>query len=210
MDTIPFAETETAVANERHHHLEILKNKDLDFNDMKSESKDFDKWETNVLVDYIINTHHDFAKKNAVIIYNLAQKVTYRHSDNHPELRTLSEIIFLFLHDLLNQMLKEEQYIFPYIRQKEKDRKYAKINDNNISQSLKEKIKLLQNAHEKAFRYLKVLRQVTNNFRIPYDACNSYNALFEKIKELEDDLNMHFHLENDILFPNAIAAYKYD
>ena len=210
MDTIPLAETETVVANEKHHHLKILKNRDLDFNDMKSESNDFDKWETDFLVDYIIKTHHDFAKKNAVIIYTLAQKVAYRHSENHPELRTLSEIIFLFLHDLLNQMLKEEQYIFPYIRQKEKDRKYAKINDNNISQSLKEKIKLLQNAHEKASKYLKVLRQVTNNFRIPYDACNSYNALFGKIKELEDDLNMHFHLENDILFPNAIAAYKYD
>ena len=116
----------------------------------------------------------------------------------------------MFLHDLLNQMLKEERSIFPYIRQKEKNRKYAKINDNNSSQSLKEKIKLLQNEHGKAFTYLKVLRQLTNNFRIPSDACNSYKALFEKIKELEDDLNLHFHLEDDILFPNAIAAYKYD
>ena len=240
MNTIPFAEIETVVANERHDDLKILKNKRNDFNAMETEitgensnefilntehvknvlqpfnvfkpisRNDFGKWETDVLVDYIIKTHHDFAKKSAVIIYNLAQKVTYRHSDNHPELRTLTEVIFLFLHDLLNQMLKEERSIFPYIRQKEKNRKYARINDNSSSQSLKQKIKLLQNEHRKAFNYLKVLRQLTNNFRIPSDACNSYNALFEKIKELEDDLNLHFHLESDILFPNAIAAYKYD
>ena len=165
------------------------------------------KWETDFLIDYIIKTHHDFAKKNAVIIYNLAQKVAYRHSDNHPELLTLNKIIFLFLHDLLNQMSKEEQSIFPYIRQTAKDKIYAE-KYNSIPQSLKGKIKLLHNEHAKAFTYLKVLRQVTNNFRIPSDACNSYNALFEKIKELEDDLNMHFHLEDDILFPNAIAAYK--
>jgi len=55
-----------------------------------------------------------------------------------------------------------------------------------------------------------VVRQLTNNFTIPSDACHSYNALFEKIKELEDDLILHFHLEVDILFPNAIAALKYD
>jgi regulator of cell morphogenesis and NO signaling len=240
MNTIPFAEIETVVANERHNDLKTLENKRSDFNAMETEitgensnefflntehvksalqpvnvfkpisRNDFGKWETDVLVDYIIKTHHDFTKKNAVIIYNLAQKVTYRHSDNHPELRTLTEVIFLFLHDLLNLMLKEERSIFPYIRQKEKNSKYAKINDNSSSPSLKEKIKLLQNEHRKAFTYLKVLRQVTNNFRIPYDACNSYNALFGKIKELEDDLSMHFHLENDILFPNAIAAYKCD
>ena len=169
---------------------------------------DFGKWETDFLVDYIIKTHHDFAKKNAVIIYTLAQKVAYRHSDNHPELLTLNKIIFLFLHDLLNQMSNEERPLFPCIRQTAKDKRNSKI--NSISQSLKEKIKLLQNEHAKSFTYLKALRQVTNNFGIPSDACNSYKALFEKMKELEDDLNMHFHLEDDILFPNALLLTECD
>jgi len=240
MNTVAFAETGTFVANERHDDLKILKDNRIDFNAMETEitgkngnefffntehldsglrlfdmfksisGKDFGKWETDVLVDYIIKTHHGFAKKSAVIIYNLAQKVTYRHCDNHPELRALSEVIFLFLHDLLNQMLKEERSIFPYIIQKEKHREYPGITDNNSAQSLKEKIQWLQNETGKAFAYLKVVRQLTNNFTIPSDACHSYNALFEKIKELEDDLNLHFHLEVDILFPNAIAALKYD
>lgn len=238
MNTILFAETESAVANKRRHDLGSLKDKNNDVNQIKTEvtgedgnkcyvstkdaksvlqplkvfkpisRNDFDKWETDFLVDYIIKTHHNFAKKNAVTIYTLAQKVAYQHSNNHPELLTLNRIIFLFLHDLLNQMSNEEQSLFPYIRQTTNDKKYAKINDNNISKLLKEKIKSLQNEHKKSLIYLKVIRQVTNNFRIPSDACNSYSTLFEKIKELEDDLSIHFHLEDDILFPNAIAAYR--
>ncbi|HWH62669.1 MAG TPA: hemerythrin domain-containing protein [Ginsengibacter sp.] len=234
MNTIPFTETESAVANERHYDLEILKNKGIDLNQIKTEitgensnesvksvlqpfkvfkptsGNGFGKGQTDFLIDYIIKTHHEFAKKSAAVIYNLAQKVTYRHCDNHPELLTLNKIIFLFLHDLLNQMKEEEQFIFPRLRQKANAIKYTIINDTCISQSLEGEIKVLQNEHAKSLMYLKTLRQVTNNFGTPSDACNSYKTLFEKIKELEDDLNIHFHLEDDFLFSNALLLTEYD
>ena len=75
-------------------------------------------------------------------------------------------------------------------------------------QCLKEKIQLQQNEHEKSFNYLKVFREITNDYEIPVDACWYYMSLFEKMKELEHDLTLHFYLEDDILFPNAIAVYK--
>lgn len=236
MNTLSFVQAGNAVTNDRHDHLEILKSRDIDLHEIEAGAdaedstdfyrttetvksvlqpfkvfkplsrNDFGKWETNLLIDYIIKTHHGFAKKNAAAIFTLAQKVTYRHGENHPELLTLNKIIFLFLHDLLNQMSKEEQVLFPYMKEKAKNMKSHKVNDRNISQSLKEKIKLLQSEHEKALTYLKVIRQVTNNFSIPTDGCNTYYALFEKMKQLEDDLNIHFHLEDDILFPNAIGT----
>jgi regulator of cell morphogenesis and NO signaling len=234
MDTIPLVKTESAVANERRHDLEILKNKGSDLNQIKTEitaensdgtvnsllqpfkvfkptsGNGFGKGQTDFLVDYIIKTHHEFAKKNAAVIYNLAQKVTYRHCDNHPELLTLNKIIFFFLHDLLNHMKEEEQFTFPRLRQKANAIEYTVINDTCISQSLERKIKVLRNEHAKSFTYLKALRQLTNNFGIPSDACNSYKVLFEKIKDLEDDLYIHFHLEDDILFPNALLLTEYD
>ena len=105
-------------------------------------------------------------------------------------------------------MLKEEQNLFPYLRQKASDIKYDGKNDNASLQSLKEKIRLQQIEHEKSLNYLKVFRQITNDYQIPSDACWYYTSLFEKMKELEYDLTLHFYLEDDILFPNAIAAYK--
>jgi regulator of cell morphogenesis and NO signaling len=221
---IPFNRTKSVVPNGRHYDPESLKNKGIYFNQIKTEvtmdningsektapqlfkinkpiSKDgTGNMETDSLIDYIIKTHHDFAKKKSAIIYILAQKVFYRHSNTHPEMLTINNIIFLFLHDLLNQMKGEEQFLFPYIRQAANDIKYAEKNDNYILQSLMWKKKLLQNNHEKAFTYLSALRQVTDNFEIPPDCSNSYKDLLEKIKELEDDLILHFHLEDDLLF----------
>jgi regulator of cell morphogenesis and NO signaling len=159
--------------------------------------------ETDFLIDYIIKTHHDFAKKKSIIIYMLAQKVFYRHSNTHPETLFINNIIFLFVHDLLNQMKGEEQFLFPHIRQAAMDMKCSEINNDNISKSLEWKRKLLQNNHAKMFTYLKALRQVTNNFDIPSDCSNSYKALIEKIKELEEDLILHFLLEDDFLFSNV-------
>lgn len=223
-----FTKTESVAASGGHFGLQILKNNSLDLNQIKpgitGENSNrsvssvlqpfkvfkpipgdgFGKMETKFLIDYIIKTHHDFAKKNAVIIYVLSQKVFYRHRNTHPELLTINNIIFLFLHDLLNQMKGEEQFLFPRIRQAANDVKFAEINDTKILQSLKRKRKLLQNNHAQAFTYLNTLRQVTNNYKIPADACPSYKTLFEKIKALEDDLIIHFHLEDDFLFPKGL------
>lgn len=165
---------------------------------------DFGEMDTELLIDYIIKTHHDFVKMNSVIIYGLAQKAFYRHSHTHPELITINNIIFLFLHDLLNQMKAEEQFHFPRIRQETNDLKCAERNENKILQSLMRRRKSLLNNHAKAFKYLTTLRQVTNNFDIPSDSSNSYKALFEKIKELEDDLIIHFQLEDDFLFHKGL------
>ena len=52
-------------------------------------AQEFNKWDIDALIDYIINTHHRYAKENAVIIYDLAQKVANRHSEKHPELTKL-------------------------------------------------------------------------------------------------------------------------
>ncbi|HET7117124.1 MAG TPA: hypothetical protein VFI29_11565 [Hanamia sp.] len=107
-------------------------------------------------------------------------------------------------------MKYQEQFLFPRIRQEVNDIKCAGRNDNNILQSLKRKRKLLQNNHEKVFTYLTSLRRVTNNFDIAFDDCSAYNALFEKIKEFEDDLIIHFNLEDDFLFPNGLQLIKCD
>lgn len=238
MNTIPFTEAESTVANEIHDILGILKDKDINLNRIKTEItgentnkfiacaeseksvlqpfkvlkptswNGLGKGPTKFLIDYIITTHHRFVKKNAVVIYDLARKVTYRHCGNHPELLTLNKILFLFLHDLLNHIKEEEQFIFPRLRQKESAIIDSELDDTWLSQSLEGKINELQYEHAKSLAYLKALRQLTYNFGIPSDACHSYKALFEKIKEFEEDLLIHFHLEDDILFSNELLHHQ--
>ncbi|MEP6467924.1 MAG: hemerythrin domain-containing protein [Parafilimonas sp.] len=207
MSTTSLIKMQVTVDNEMHVAATALIPVDINDIEMKNnfltESYDatFSRHDTAFLIDYIIKTHHSFAKRNTIIIYNLIQKVTYRHSYQHPELKKFIEVAFCFFQDLLNQMIKEEEYIFPGISEAIKDKK---TNSNAVAlQGLKQQITLQLAEHKKTLNYLKVFREITNDYQIPCDASWHYISLFEKMKELENDLSKHFHLEDEILY-NAI------
>jgi regulator of cell morphogenesis and NO signaling len=168
-------------------------------------SGQFDTWDTDSIIDHIINTHHRFAKENAVIIYDLSQKVAHRHNKNHPEFATLAAEIFFFLHDLLNHMMKEEKTLFPNIRQLMKSRKILGSAAHTTFGAMGDSVRLIQEHHGDVQKELNVLRQLTNNYRLPEDACNLCDHLFKKLQEFETDLLTHVDLESNILFPKAIA-----
>ena len=166
---------------------------------------DVNQWDIDALIDHIINTHHRQTKENAVIIYDLAQEVAYRHNENHPELTELSTALFLFLNDLLNHLKKEEQILFPNISQLVKKKRCAKGITYTTFGFIKESASRMINEHRAAGNELKLIRELTNDYLLPADACASYKYLFEKMKEFENDLLLHVQLENNILFPKAIA-----
>ena len=168
-------------------------------------SREFNDWELDSLINHIINTHHQYAKKSAVIIHDLAQKVANDHHEKHPELIELTTAIFLFFHDLLNQMKKEEQILFPNIRQLVKKKRCVEGITYNTLSVIRESAKRMKKEHLAASHGLKLFRTLTNDYLLPADACISYKHLFETMKEFENDLFLHGHLESNILFPKAIS-----
>jgi regulator of cell morphogenesis and NO signaling len=168
-------------------------------------SSEFDKWKLDSMIEYIINTHHQYAKANAVTIYDLAQKVAHHHSKNHPELMQLTTAMFLFLHDLLNCMVKEEQILFPNIKHLVKNKSHSGKSRYTTFGLIKEWVRLIRKGHQASIKYINLCHELTNDYMLPKDACHSYRCLFEKMKEYEDDLLIHLHLENNILFPKAIV-----
>jgi regulator of cell morphogenesis and NO signaling len=58
--------------------------------------------------------------------------------------------------------------------------------------------------HELVGKNLDQIRVLTNNYILPEDACASYSLLYIMLYEFEDDLHLHIHLENNILFPKTI------
>lgn len=202
MNTIQLINLKNTVSAENYFTAKNLNDADISCHEINDATnrRNNNKLNAEVLIDYIIKTHHAFAKKSTIAIYNLTQKVTYRHSEKHVELKKFNEIAFLFFHHLLNQMLKEEQSLFPHVRQTMSELKYQGKNNNAIIQPLKEKLQLQQAELQKSFDYLKTFREITNDYKLPPDACSYYTSLFDKMKELESDLVIHFHLEADILF----------
>lgn len=162
---------------------------------------DFNNWELDFLADYIAQTHHKYVKENATVINGLAQKVAAHHGSKHPELPRLAESTFHFLQDLLNHMAKEENVLFPAIKQVV----VSKRSGQDISAiNLQAPVNAMMKEHEISGEDLRFFRKLTNDYQLPEDACNSYNYLFEKMKEFENDLFQHIHLENNILFPKAL------
>ena len=49
------------------------------------------------------------------------------------------------------------------------------------------------------------MRRLTSDYTAPEDACNTFKVLYFELAEMERDLHRHIHLENNILFPRAIA-----
>ncbi len=169
-----------------------------------SASQDYNKWELDFLTDYIINTHHRYVKDNAETIYGMAVKVAQHHGENHPELKKLAQGTHHFLEDLLNHMAKEEQILFPAIKEAVAIKRGGSSQGNAQTISVKQPILMMQKEHEISGEDLTYFRKLTNDYELPEDACNSYSYLFSKMQEFEDDLHQHIHLENNILFPKAL------
>lgn len=58
--------------------------------------------------------------------------------------------------------------------------------------------------HDSAGELLHKIRRLTSDYRVPQDACMSFQVLYRELSEFEADLHPHIHLENNILFPRAI------
>ena len=64
----------------------------------------------------------------------------------------------------------------------------------------------MEDEHQSVGEALRRMRELTFGFRPPKDACDAYRLLLAGLRELERDLHLHIHKENDILFPRAAAV----
>ena len=178
--------------------LENLKNKN------GSAVHDFDSWNIGFLSDYIQNTHHQYVSKVIPQILPLAQKVADVHGEHHPEVIVINELFNDLADELLSHMQKEEQILFPYIKKLVAEESAGQCNDPACFGTVMGPISVMEQEHENAGVILKDLSRLSNGYQVPEDACNTFRVLYGKLKEFEDDLHCHIHLENNILFPKAI------
>lgn len=170
---------------------------------------DFDSWDLDFLVDYILNVHHRYLKNALPAAKEQVQKFLDGHKDKFPQLEELEFIMNRFLKEIPPHMTQEEEIYFPYIKQiyhayKHRE-SFAKLLIRTLRKPLEE---VMQKDHEKTGTNLHQLRIVTNNYTPPVNACLTHKVTFAKLKEIDDDLVQHVHLESNILFPKAIELEK--
>lgn len=198
---------------------EVCRTKGLDVERVKAElnavsgeaeqnGNNFDNWNLDFLADYIVNTHHDYVRTNVPFITELASKVASVHGKQHPELVKVADIFNRLGKDLRLHLVKEETIVFPFIKGLLLNEKTGKNSPAKAFDSIQTPTQMMELEHEQAGDDLAEIRNLTRDYTLPEDACTSYTVLFKKLQQFENDLFNHVHLENNILFPKAIALEK--
>lgn len=156
------------------------------------------------LCNHIEETHHAYLKQELPRLTDIIAKVVEAHGVNHPELATVQEVFASLRAELEPHMFKEEQVLFPAIRQLEQctdDRSFP-------FGSVANPIRMMEQEHAAAGYALSRLHTLTRNYQVPEDACNTYRAMLAGLRQLERDMHGHVHKENSILFPRAIELQQ--
>jgi regulator of cell morphogenesis and NO signaling len=151
------------------------------------------------LADHIEATHHHYLHAELPELAALAAKVAEVHGARHTELTEVRRLVEALAADLEPHMLKEERVLFPAIR--------ALIGGTRefAFGTVRNPIRMMALEHDRAGELLAALRSATGDYTVPEDGCASYRSLYERLTHLEADTHRHIHLENNVLFPAAIA-----
>lgn len=158
----------------------------------------FDTWDAPLLIDFIVQHHHQYVRESIPAIQALLDKVCRAHGDDNPFVLAVSDDFNDLADELLQHMPKEEEVLFPAMRQLYT---YSTL-DSPVSQSsLNAPIAVMEHEHESAGQLIKSIRSLTGNYTPPEYACPTFRMAYLMLRQFDKDLMQHIHLENNILFP---------
>ena len=172
------------------------------------QSLPYNDWELDFLADYIVNTHHAYVRKNLPDIRAYAQKVMTVHGSQHPELIQVQYFVEQIHTELTTHMAKEEQVLFPYIKELASRKRNPSSPRQSFLDSARGPIRMMEVEHESVGSFLKNIRSITQDYTLPAGACGSYMMLYKSLEAFEADIHIHIHLENNILFPKTMDLEK--
>jgi regulator of cell morphogenesis and NO signaling len=163
-----------------------------------SPSMDYNNWQLDFLCDFIVNSHHQYVKKTMPQLVAYTQKIADVHGSHHPELIKVADLFAQISSELNQHLQHEEEVLFPAIKQ------LVRANDESSKPTIISEINRMWGEHDFAGGAMDNINEITNQYALPEDACNTYLVTFKLLNEFEDDLHNHVHLENNILFPKAL------
>lgn len=98
---------------------------------------------------------------------------------------------------------EEEEVFFPAIKRADASRKKGAAPAVEDIETIKSSLKKLAYEHVEIGDAVHTIRHLANDYAIPGDVCNTFVVTYKSLKEFEDDLHKHVHLENNILFLKA-------
>ena len=169
---------------------------------------DFKSWPPDLLADYIEKKHHRYITDTTPSLLQFLDKLCKVHGSNHPELFEINKEFTASSDELASHMKKEETVLFPYVRQMADSGNRKEQVAGASFGSVRNPIQMMMLEHDTEGERFRKISELSSNYTPPDDACTTYKVAYSMLKDFEKDLHMHIHLENNILFPEAIEMEK--
>lgn len=163
-------------------------------------SINYKEWDTGFLGDYIVNTHHKYVTESLPELLYYTRRISEVHGNHHPELIEVAGLLLMVNDELVQHMRMEEEVLFPALKTEK-----LPLSEAVRSMIMKE-VTRMKGEHEFAGWAMGRIRILTENYSIPPDACNTYQVTLNLLRQFEENLHIHVHLENNILYPNALKT----
>lgn len=160
------------------------------------------------LSDYVVKRHHNYVRESILPLRKNLEKICQVHGSHHPELFEINRLFSESSGDLTMHMQKEELMLFPYIRRMELSSKNGAPLPNSPFGPVSNPISMMLAEHQQEGDRFEQISKLSGNYKIPEDACTTYEITLRQLQDFENDLHRHIHLENNILFPKAIEMEK--
>lgn len=168
----------------------------------------YDEWPIDLLADFVVQKHHKYVENSIPVLRQNLDKLCRVHGSNHPELFKITELFNALASDMIVHMKKEELMLFPFIRKLRHAQSTGDSSPSAMFGSVENPVNAMRDDHSFAGELLLSIKNLTNNYAAPDDACTTYRVTYSKLEEFQNDMFMHVHLENNIMFPKAINLEK--
>lgn len=192
----------------RHDADPAAVQQDLDLlvnNLLSPEIKAAAEWPLEFLIDYLVHVHHAYLKRELPQLRNMLRGFVHNHRHKFPHLREVEDVFNDLAAELADHNQQEEDSIFPYLKQiistHKRQETYGSLFVRALGRPLGQKVSA---DHNRIAALQAHLRTVTNQYHFTEDACISQQVIYQKLKELENNLKVHKHLENNILYPKVL------
>lgn len=170
--------------------------------------KDYNTWSLDLLAEHIETKHHQYVETQIPVLETFLQKLCSVHGQQHPELLEIAHLFSGSAAELTMHMKKEELMLFPYIKQLVKAKEQGTITSTAPFGTVANPVHMMMQEHDQEGERFRQISALSNDYTTPPDGCNTYKVTYALLKEFQDDLHLHIHLENNILFPKAEQLEK--
>ena len=152
------------------------------------------------LADHIEQTHHAYLRSEFPRLDRMTEKVASVHGGKNSNLHQIRETFITLAGELSSHMMKEEQILFPMVRELDASEAAPSFHCGSLANPIRQ----MESEHTQAGSALEKFKELTDGYTPPDWACNTYRAMLDGLAHLEDDLHLHIHKENNVLFPRAL------